>query len=63
PVGIQTSDDLLGEGEMSALKDPDPEMLERVRLNLDATGFEHALRMLEGIGADGKGWIGRHAQV
>ncbi len=60
-IEMETSDDLLGEGETSTLKDPDPEVLERVELNLDATGFQHALRMLEGIGADGKGWIERHA--
>ncbi|MFE6649177.1 hypothetical protein ACFVJS_21600 [Nocardioides sp. NPDC057772] len=63
PIGMETSDDLFSEGEMTALKEPDPEVLERVRLNLDATGFEHALRMLEGIGADGKGWIERHARA
>lgn len=62
-VGMETSDDPLGEGDMSAPNDLDPEVLERVRLNLDATGFEHALRMLEGIGADGKGWIERHARA
>ena len=62
-VGMEASDDLLTEGEMSALRDPDPAVLERVELNLDATGFAHALRMLEGIGADGKGWIECHARA
>lgn len=35
----------------------DQELLE---MNLDAAGFKHALRLLEGIGADGKGWIERN---
>lgn len=49
--------------EIAEAEEPDPELLRSVKLNLDATGFDHALRMLEGIGADGKGWIERHARA
>ncbi len=30
-----------------------------LEMNLSAAGFEHALRILEGIAAEGKGWIER----
>jgi hypothetical protein len=40
-----------------ATSQADQELLE---MNLDAAGFKHALRLLEGIGADGKGWIDRN---
>lgn len=52
-----------GEDEIAEAEEPDPEVLKSVKVNLDATGFDHALRMLEGIGADGKGWIERHARA
>lgn len=38
---------------------PDETPEELLEMNLDAAGFNHALRILEGIGADGKGWIDR----
>ncbi|SDJ74851.1 hypothetical protein SAMN05428985_101254 [Nocardioides sp. YR527] len=56
------ADDGLGDGETTQAP-PDPDLVKLVRLNLDATGFDHALRLLEGIGADGKGWIRRHARA
>lgn len=40
-----------------AASQADQELLE---MNLDAAGFKHALRLLEGIGAEGKGWIERN---
>lgn len=51
----------------SDLDDPhgeisDVDQEELLRMNLDAAGFNHALRLLEGIGADGKGWIERNAR-
>lgn len=62
-VEMDPSDDPIEDNATAEAEEPDPELLELVRLNLDATGFDHALRMLEGIGADGKGWIERHARA
>lgn len=40
----------------SEVEDNPPNFIE---MNLSAAGFEHALRILEGIAAEGKGWIER----
>ncbi|MFJ9391477.1 hypothetical protein ACIRON_21805 [Nocardioides sp. NPDC101246] len=66
PVRSETLDDPYADDERTETTtsaEEDPESSELVRLNLDATGFDHALRLLEGIGADGKGWIERHASA
>ncbi|ASR36978.1 hypothetical protein BAY61_20570 [Prauserella marina] len=42
---------------------PDENPTELSRTNLAATGFTHTLRVLEGIAAEGKGWISRHANT
>lgn len=39
---------------------PDENAQELTNINLDAAGFAHAFRLLEGIAADGKGWIERN---
>jgi hypothetical protein len=39
--------------------DPDDDPKEVSRINLDATGFDHTLHILEGIAAEGKEWIER----
>lgn len=39
---------------------PDENAQEIAEINLNATGFIHTFRLLEGIGADGKGWIERN---
>ncbi|MET9861900.1 hypothetical protein ABZY93_21755 [Streptomyces smyrnaeus] len=39
---------------------PDENAQELSNINLDAAGFAHAFRLLEGIAADGKGWIERN---
>lgn len=50
-------EDAAHESSDDTLNQADQELLE---MNLDAAGFKHALRLLEGIGADGKGWIERN---
>lgn len=39
---------------------PDENAQELTNIDLDAAGFAHAFRLLEGIAADGKGWIERN---
>lgn len=39
---------------------PDENAQEFTEINLDAAGFVHTFRLLEGIAADGKGWIDRN---
>ncbi|MGH8527481.1 MAG: hypothetical protein ACREXY_25710, partial [Gammaproteobacteria bacterium] len=39
---------------------PDENAQELTNINLDAAGFAHAFRLLEGIAADGKRWIERN---
>ncbi|MGA5821994.1 hypothetical protein ACPC54_29525 [Kitasatospora sp. NPDC094028] len=39
---------------------PDEDSQEISEINLSATGSTHTFRVLEGIAADGKGWIERH---
>lgn len=39
---------------------PDENAQELTDINLDAAGFVHAFRLLEGIAADGKGWVERN---
>ncbi|GAA2772375.1 hypothetical protein GCM10010521_58070 [Streptomyces rameus] len=39
---------------------PDENAQEIAEINLDAAGFIHTFRLLEGIAADGKGWIERN---
>ncbi|MGW7059202.1 hypothetical protein ACWGHM_11710 [Streptomyces sp. NPDC054904] len=39
---------------------PDENAQEVAEINLNAAGFIHAFRLLEGIAADGKGWIERN---
>ncbi|MFE9688101.1 hypothetical protein ACFYSQ_43515, partial [Streptomyces sp. NPDC006285] len=38
---------------------PDENSQEIAEINLNAAGFVHTFRLLEGIAADGKGWIER----
>ncbi|WP_157129725.1 hypothetical protein [Thermobifida halotolerans] len=45
------------EEPFSYLPEEDPEDL--FRGNLDASGFSHSMRLLEGIAAEGKGWVER----
>ncbi|MFJ7201975.1 hypothetical protein ACIQWR_00355 [Streptomyces sp. NPDC098789] len=40
---------------------PDENAQEISEINLSAAGFTHTFRLLEGIAADGKGWIERHS--
>ncbi|MEV7851049.1 hypothetical protein [Streptomyces sp. NPDC088183] len=40
---------------------PDENAQEITEISLSATGFTHTFRLLEGIAADGKGWIERHS--
>ncbi|MDH6705280.1 hypothetical protein P3T27_001988 [Kitasatospora sp. MAA19] len=40
---------------------PDENSQEISEINLSATGSTHTFRLLEGIAADGKGWIERHS--
>ncbi|QSB04673.1 hypothetical protein [Natronoglycomyces albus] len=46
----------------TSTSNPIVEDLDFVRINLDAAGFTHALGLLEGIAAEGKGWIERDAE-
>ncbi|MFJ1801777.1 hypothetical protein [Streptomyces sp. NPDC088180] len=39
---------------------PDEDVREIAEINLNAAGFIHTFRLLEGIAADGKGWIERN---
>lgn len=39
---------------------PDENAQQLTNINLDAAGFAHAFRLLEGIAADGKGWVERN---
>ncbi|MET9364937.1 hypothetical protein ABZX93_29035 [Streptomyces sp. NPDC006632] len=40
---------------------PDENSQEISEINLSSAGFTHTFRLLEGIAADGKGWIERHS--
>ncbi|MGW1841203.1 hypothetical protein [Streptomyces sp. NPDC001966] len=40
---------------------PDENAQEITEISLSAAGFTHTFRLLEGIAADGKGWIERHS--
>jgi hypothetical protein len=48
-----------GAPEDTAARTPDETAEKLLEMNLDAAGFNNALRIFEGIGADGKGWIDR----
>jgi hypothetical protein len=45
------------------LAEPDEDASAFARMNLDTAGFTHTLRILEGIAAEGKGWINRDSHA